>query len=128
MDFIDLLDPRDEYWFTGYYYPKRPQNAEDGKAEFKYRHMSPYSRVFDKVLEQIRLDNETCTIKTEDDCNFKNKGYISTQDGEFWQIREIIHNEQTRGSEEALRLFKVSPHAEYDMLLVRVFNPWEIAE
>ena len=53
MDFIDLLDPRDDYWFTGYYYPKRPQNAEDGKAEFKYRHMSPYSRVFDKPIRYV---------------------------------------------------------------------------
>lgn len=128
MDFLDLLDPRDDYYFTGYYYPKRPQNADDGKEIFRYRQVNPYSRRFAKILDNIRSDEEICTLKTEDECDFRIKGYISTQDGKFWQIKNIDHSEQTRGTEETVRILKTSPHVEINMLLIRVYNPWEIDE
>lgn len=129
MDILDLLNPRNEYYFTGYYYPRKPKPTEPpdlGRVTFSYRQVNPYSRTFATVMNTVRLDTETYAIRTNEDCGFKNKGFISTQDGKFWVIDEIIHDEQVPGTEEALRLFKNVVQSEYIMRLVKMDNPWGI--
>jgi hypothetical protein len=127
MDMLDLLNPKNDYYFTGYYYPHYPSTPEDGRVTFNYRQINPYSRAFATVMNTVRLDAETYAIRTNEDCGFEIKGYISTQDGKFWLIEEIIHNEQVPGAEEALRLFKSVVQSEYLMRLVKMDNPWEVA-
>lgn len=131
MDFLDLLNPKTDYYLTGYYYAKKPKPADPpdiGRITFAYRQINPYSRAFGTVLDNIRLDSETYAIKTNEDCGFKINGFISIQDGSFWTIAEIVHNEQIPGAEEALRLFKSPVQSEYLIRLIRMDNPWEIGE
>ena len=128
MDFLDLLNPKTEYYLTGYYYPYYPSTPEDGRVTFNYKQVNPYSRAFGTVLDNVRLDNETYALKTNEDCGFKIKGFISTQDGAFWSIAEIVHNEQVPGAEEALRFFKTVVQSEYLIRLIRADNPWEIGK
>ena len=76
----------------------------------------------------MRIDKSTYSLKTKTPLEWKVNGYVSTQDGEFFQITEIITDGQTRENEEALRLFKKALGREYTIRLLRVDNPWGIGK
>ena len=124
--FLDFLAPKDDQFMTGYYYERRPITPDDGRVKFHYSRLDPYSRVFDTELGQMRLDREIYSLKTKSNLNWKVKGYVSTQDGKFFQIMEIYENNQPKGSEEVLILFKRAPQSEFTLRLTKVDNPWEI--
>ncbi len=124
--FLDFMTPKDDEFMTGYYYERRPVSPDDGRQKFFYSRLDPYARVFDTALGTMRLDRQTYSLKTRTNLDWKVKGYISAQNGRFFQIVEILEDEQVRGSEEVLRLFKRAPETEYTIRLVRVDNPWGI--
>lgn len=124
--YLEWLAPKDDQFMTGYYYERRPVSPEDGRKVFRYSRLDPYTRAFDTELGQMRLDRSTYSLKTKSSLNWKPKGYISTQDGRFFQIVEFSENNQPKGSEEALRLFKRAVQSEYTIRLIEVDNPWEI--
>lgn len=124
--FLNFMTPKDDEFMTGYYYERRPVSPADGRQKFRYSRLDPYSKVFDTALGQLRIDRETYSLKTRIDLKWKVKGYISAQNGRFFQIVEVLENEQVRGSEEVLRLFKRAPETEYTLRLIRVDNPWGI--
>lgn len=132
MGLLNFLAPKDDEFMTGYYYERRPDPTNDKDTEngnrqtFRYSRLDPYSHVFDTVLGQMRLDRTTYSLKTRTGLPYKIKGYISTQDGRFWQIVEVLANTQPKGTEEVLRLFKRAPETEYTLRLVEVDNPWGI--
>lgn len=126
MGILDFLTPKDDEYMTGYYYERRPTSPDDGRMKFRYSRLDPYSRVFDTALGQMRLDRETYSLKTRTSLPWKVKGYISAQNGKFFQIAEVLKNDQPRGSEEVLRLFKSAPETEYTIRLVCMDNPWGI--
>lgn len=129
MSVLDLLKPHDDEYMTGYYWEKAPrpdQIQEQGRQTFRYSKTSAKQRTFNTVLQNMRLDTERYTIKTYDDCGFKVNGYISTQNGLFWIIEEIIHDEQSAGNEEALLAWKHAIKTEFIIRLRRVDNPWGI--
>lgn len=128
MDYIDfLVDTTNEY-LTGYFYKKRPISAEDGKIAFKYKQLDPNSRVFGKVLGEVRADRATYAIKTNDQCGFNIGGYIITQNGLIWQITEVITNEEVKGGNDVLRWFKRAKNAECSVRMVQVDNLFNINE
>ena len=124
--FLDFLTPKDDEYMTGYYYERRPVSPDDGREKFFYSRLDPYSKVFDTALGQLRIDRETYSLKTRTGLNWKVKGYVSAQDGRFFQITEVLENNQPRGSEEVLRLFKRAPETEYTVRMIKVDNPWGI--
>ena len=126
MDFTELLNEKDREPMTALFYCKRPVNPSDNAITFRYERINPRSRVYATLARNIRADSETYMIKTNDACGFNIGGYVSTQDGTFWQIEEILHDEQTKGAEESLLLFKTAVGTEYSMRLVKVQNPWGI--
>lgn len=113
---------------TGYYYERRPTSPDDGRAVFRYSRLDPYSRTFDVALGQMHIDRETYSLKTRDDLKWKVKGYISAQDGGFFQIAEILEETQPTGTEEVLRLFKRAPEREFTIRLIKVDNPWGLGK
>lgn len=121
-----MISSKDDEFMTGYYYERRTVSPEDGRAIFKYSRLDPYSRAFDTQLGQMRIDRETYSLKTKTGLNWKVNGYISTQNGKFFQIVEVLTNEQPKGSEDVLRLFKRAVETEYTIRLIKVDNPWGI--
>lgn len=126
MSILDFLTPKDDEYMSGYYYERRPKSPDDGRMPFTYSRLDPFTRTFDTELGQMRLDRSTYSLKTRTTIPWKVKGYISTQDGGFFQIVEILEDNQPRGSEEVLRLFKRAPETEYTIRLIKADNPWGI--
>lgn len=120
MDFIDMLVNTSDEVLTGYFYKYRPQNAEDGKIAFQYKQLDPNSCVFDKVLGNIRADSARYAIKTNDACGFNIGGYIVTQNGEFWEITEVVTNEEQKTTKNALRWFKRVSNAEISVRMIKI--------
>lgn len=128
MDFMDLIiDSADEY-LTGCFYKKRPKTKEDGCVRFNYKQLDPNSRVFGKILGEVRADRASYAIKTNDMCGFNIGGYIVTQNGLIWQITEVITNEEAKGSNDALRWFKKAVNAECSVRMVQVDNLYDIED
>ena len=128
MDFMDfLVDSTDEY-LTGYFYKKRPKSQEDGRIKFNYKQLDPNSRVFGKLLGEVRADRASYAIKTNDMCGFNVGGYIITQNGLIWQITEVITNEESKGSNDALRWFTTAVNAECSVRMVQIDDLFNIDE
>ena len=120
MDFIDMLVNASDEKLTGYFYAKRPQSADDGKISFQYKQLDPNSRVFDKFLGKIRADSARYAISTNDDCGFNIGGYIVTQNGEFWEITEVVTNEEEKTTKNALHWFKKVSNAETSVRMIKI--------
>ena len=128
MGFLEMLAGKSDEFMTVYYYARRPSSGDDGAQRFSYSRLDPYYRSYDVEFGQMRIDKSTYSLKTKTPLEWKVNGYVSTQDGEFFQITEIITDGQTRENEEALRLFKKALGREYTIRLLRVDNPWGIGK
>ena len=128
MGFLEMLAGKSDEFMTGCYYARRPSSGDDGAQRFSYSRLDPYYRSYDVEFGQMRIDKSTYSLKTKTPLEWKVNGYVSTQDGEFFQITEIITDGQTRENEEALRLFKKALGREYTIRLLRVDNPWGIGK
>ena len=120
MDFIDMLVNSSDEKLTGYFYEKRPQSVEDGKVSFQYKQLDPNSKVFDKFFGKIRADAARYAISTNDDCGFNVGGYIVTQNGQFWEITEVVTNEENEVTKNALHWFKSVNNAETHVRMIKI--------
>ena len=128
MDFIDLMVDTSEEYLTGFFYKRRPKNAEDGRISFLYKQLDPNSRVFDTVLGNVRADRATYAIKSNDNCGFNVGGFVITQNGLIWEIVEVIRNEEVKGSNDALRWFKRAVNTECSVRMIQVDDLFDIED
>lgn len=128
MDFIDLMVDTSEEYLTGFFYKRRPKNAEDGRISFLYKQLDPNSRVFDTVIGNVRADRATYAIKSNDNCGFNVGGFVITQNGLIWEIVEVIKNEEVKGSNDALRWFKRAINTECSVRMIQVDDLFDIDE
>lgn len=128
FDFIDMIVDTGEEYLTGAFYKRRPISPEDGRVTFVYRQLNPNAKVFDKVLGEVRKDRATYALKTNDHCGFNIGGYIQTQNGLFWEITEVITNEEVKGSNDALRWFKTAKNSECNVRMVQVDDLFNIQD
>jgi hypothetical protein len=129
---FDFFKDRSDEFMTGYYWVKYPSptvhQEEEGRISFNYSKAAARQKTYNTELQNLRLDTERYSIKTCDDCGFKIGGYVSTQNGAFWIIEDIVADEQTTETEEALLMWKESEKTERVIRLRRYQNPWEIAK
>lgn len=128
MDYVDfLVDSSDEH-LTGYFYARRPKTQDDGKISFNYKELDPNSRVFSKLLGNVITDSATYAIETNDNCGFKVGSYIQTQNGLFWEITEVVANEEEKSTNNALRWFKTAKNAECRVRMIQVSDVYEVED
>ena len=123
-DLLSLLNTNAEEVLSGTYYPVIPKIAEDGGLEFNYDIVNDSDRTYAQVLNTIKAEQTICTIKTNDNCGFKINGYITTQDGVFWQITGIVKHLVNKNSKQALRLLRETAETEFIIRLLEIPNPW----
>ena len=124
-DFLNFLCESDEEVLQGTYYSKRPKTPKDKGVLFSYDLVDPNDKTYAKLLDNIKTDRATLTIKTNDTCGFAIGGYISSQDGDFWQINGISKKYKD-DCKHALRLLRNTVETEYVLRLINVENPMEL--
>lgn len=126
MDVLsEFLSIKDKKYLTGTYYARRPITASDSGESFEYEAINTHSQEYRTILNSILADNVVMGIKTVASLPFKIKGYVATQDGEFWQITAIQKAIQSAETEEALRIFREA-ETETVLSLIQVDNPFEL--
>lgn len=126
MDFLDLLTIKDEEVLTGTYYNRRPKTTADEGISFSYDIVDESDRNYSKLLDNLQTEQVMQTIKTNDLCGFKTKGYVVTQDGIFWTITGIIKRLVKHENKQALRVLRQTIETEYVIRLLQVDNPMEL--
>lgn len=124
-DILDLLNPKPRFPATGKYYKERPLSPDDGAEQFNYGYVSVYSNTFRRLFGNVQGNEKQTVIRTDDQCDFKNQGFIITQDGEAFEILQVEKDYQAAPT-QAMRLFGTPVSTEYVIRLIGVDNPWEI--
>lgn len=126
LDFLDFLQIKDEEVLSGTYYSRRPITTSDKGIRFQYDILDESNKSYTTLLNNLQTETELQTIKTNDMCGFKVKGYVATQDGLLWQISGIIKRLIKPENKQALRILKQTIETEYILRLIKVDNPMEL--
>lgn len=128
MDYLDMLVNSSDEYLTGYFYKRRPKSPTDARVTFKYKQADANSRSFGRVLGNVRSDTSRYAISTNDDCGFIIGGYIQTQNGLFWEITDIVGNEEEKSTINVLRFFKTVKNAECLVRMIQVDDLFNVEE
>ena len=88
--------------------------------------LDPHSREYRTIIGTLLVEGKNTAIKTRSAIDFKEKQYIVTQDGQFWQIVSVLENVQAEQSKQALRFFVETAQTEKTIRLIGKDNPWGI--
>ena len=126
MGVTDEMKLHFEEVLTGSYYEKYPKLPRDKGVRFGYDIVDESDREYAKLVDNIKGERVVMTIKTDDNIDFKITGYITTQDGLFWQITGVIKRVKHENTKEALRFLKTTIQTSYLIRLINAENPMEI--
>lgn len=127
MDYLsEMCAIKDKEYLTGTHYARIPVKTTDAGDKFTYSLLDPRSREYRTIMTNLLVQGRTLAIKTRSSILFKEKGYIVTQDGQFWQIVAVMENPQNENSKQALRFFVETAQTEKTIRLIGVDNPWEL--
>lgn len=124
FDFLDMETVRDEDYMEGSFYKRRPKTPNDYAVPFVYSEIDSKSRSYYKILQQLKSDQGTYTIKTRDNVGWKVNSYIVAQDGTMYQVVDYRKIMTPQSNKEALRVVKQSNSTEFVVRLLEVENPW----
>nr|DAL76791.1 MAG TPA: hypothetical protein [Caudoviricetes sp.] len=125
MDFLsEMCARKDTEYFSGTYYNRRPSKPSDVGEKFTYEMVDPRSREYRTIIGNLLVEGTSTAIKTRSSIEFKEKQYIVTQDGKFWQIAAVTETIQTEQSKQALRFFVETAQTEKTIRLIGKDNPW----
>jgi hypothetical protein len=116
MDALGFLKPRRGYVMTGSY----RDTPKSSPMWFDYSIVDRPSKGYSEIINNLITTREGLVIRTAWDCGFKPKGYVSTQDGQFWTIEQV---QTDNNNNEALRFLAENPTAEFIIALIGVNNP-----
>ncbi len=125
-DYLDLLAPKGEEVLHGTYYDRRPITPQTSGVRFAYDIIDEPRSSYTNLLGTLNTTISYQTIKTNDLCGFKIKGYCVTQDGGLWQIQEIVKRLVSKKTKQALRIMNNTIDTEYVLRMTEVDNPWEL--
>lgn len=120
------MSKKEEFVLSGKYYPRKPVTTADTSFPLSYEIVDARRRYYSQVIQNVVDDGATLAIRTNTPNKYKIKGYISTQDGCFYQITEVTIQPQNDENKEALRLFKTTAQTTYLIRLIEVDNPMEL--
>lgn len=125
VDYFDFFAIKDDDFFSGTYYARRPKTTQDVGIEFAYDIEDAQQDSRENVLSTLQTKRELFSIRTVEPIKFKIQGYVVTQEGEFWQIDSLLKRPYKQ-NKEVYRLFKNAPTVETVLRLVKVENPWQL--
>lgn len=125
MDILDFLTEKDEDYFLGTFYPKRPKTTQDKGYEFDYNETDNRVATVENLANSLETTAQRFTISTVERLKFVVKGYVVTQDGNLWQI-ESKQTKPYKAEKEAFRLWRDPPRVEIILRLILVEDGWAL--
>lgn len=125
-DFLDFLAIKDDEVLSGTYYNRQPLTSQDEGIPFQYDIVYDSDKNYSLMLNTLQSEQTMKTIKTNDECGFRVKGYVVTQDGTMWQITGIIEKPSKPDNKQSLRILKRAVEMEYIIRLLQVENPMDL--
>lgn len=127
MDFLsEMCARKDTEYLTGTWYKRKPVGTNDSGETFTYEMLDNRSREYRTIINTLLVEGKSTAIKTRAAIDFKEKQYIVTQDGQFWQIAAVSENIQAEQSKQALRFFIETAQTEKIIRLINKDNPMEL--
>lgn len=124
FDFLDIENVRDDNYLEGNYYKRKPKKVEDHAILFSYSMIDPETTEYGKIMGELRSDPARTAIRTNENCEWRVGGFISTQDGFFWEIEQVMKEVQNERNKEALRVVRQPADTGYVLRLGIRDNPW----
>ena len=121
MDILDLLKPRDKMFCSGEY--RKKENSEP--EYFEYTTENNKTAAYAMLIQNIASGQKNAVIRTAWALEWKDRGFVKTQDGEYWQVNDYT-TEIKRTNENVLRILKTQPSQEYIISLIGVENPQQV--
>lgn len=121
MDMLDFLSPQEDNVFSGTYRVK----YKDAPTYFEYDEVDSPRWSFGEIINNLIRDESSLVIKTQDALPWKTNGFVVTQDGKAWRIKEKIRH-STSKNKDALRIMTDNPSTEWVLGLIEVDNPMEL--
>ncbi len=115
MDALDILKPRQSYVLTGSYRETR----KSAPQYFEYSIVDYQSKTYSDIINNLIATREGVVIRTIWDLGYKDRAYVSTQDGGLWEIEQVQIDMK---NSETLRYFATAPATEFIIALIRVGN------
>lgn len=127
FDSLDLMNPKQKFTAAASYYPETVDDPSDGGQEFNYEYVDAFSHTYKRLFGNIQstLEAGECAIRTDDQIDFANGGYIVTQDGATFQIIQWQKDFSTV-NKQAMRLLGVPVSVQRVIRMVQVPNPWGV--
>ena len=111
MDILDLIKNKDGYFFNAYY-----RKFKDSEPKyFTYKELTNPTEKYSAIINNLMTIENSMIIQTVWDCGYEVNGYITTQDGKMWQIKDI--QEDCKNS-RAVSFMINSPKREFTIGLV----------
>ncbi len=118
MDILDLLKPHNKMPCSGEY----RKNETSEPEYFEYAVEGMRTTAYAMLIQNIEATERHVIIRTSWAYDWKERGFVKTQDGQCWQVNDFI-TEVKRENESVLRLLKEEPAQEYIISLIGVENP-----
>ncbi len=119
MNILDLIKNKDGYFYKAHY----REFKDSAPQYFTFKEVDYPSVRFSSIISNLMNYEKTMIIQTVWNLGFKVDGYIATQDGSLWLIKDI---QQDCKNSRAVSLLKSSPKCEYTLGLVKIDNPMEL--
>lgn len=127
MDFLsEFMSVKDKEYLHGSYYTRIPKTTSCAGKPFTYSIVDPHNREYRTLIGNLQTDGATLTIKTRATYKFREKQFIATQGGDFWEIVAVLTNPEVPESNEALRIFKSTAQTERVIRLINRDNPMHL--
>lgn len=123
-DILDFFKGKEDEPLKGTYYSEKPFTPDADGVRFSYDIVDEPTASYANVLNTLNTELKTQTIKTNDACGFKVKGYCVTQDGGLWQIASVVERIISANNKQALRSQVKTIDTIYVIRLIGVNNPW----
>ena len=123
-DFLDLINPRNKFTATGFYYTEKPESAQEDGAMINYEYVDVLSRTYRRAFGNVQdFVGGEVSIRTADMQKYKIREFIKTQEGQLFQILQVA-TDYSAAPKQAFRIQGLPVGTQYVLRLVNIPDAW----
>lgn len=116
MNILDLIKNKDGYFYKAHY-----RRYKDSPPQyFTFKEVTYPSERYGSIITNLMTVENSMVISTTWNCGFVVNGFISTQDGSLWQIKDV--QKDCKNSRSTI-LLRDGTKCEFIIGLIKIDNP-----